>query len=243
MKSSNPASSQSSNRSALLFASAVFSFAVILLWQVLFDEVSYYLICTAVLIIAILPVLFRFEKKSVTSGEIALMATMIALAVASRAAFYLIPQVKPIAAVVVVSAVCFGAERGYLIGAFSAFVSNFLFGQGYWTPYQMMALGLVGLLSGIIFRFVKVNRFTLAAVGFVLSTVLYGLIVDLSTIFAVYGNNITLKGVLSVYGAGAPFSLIFGLTTAAFLLIFGEAFIKKLDRINTKYEIIKGIDE
>ena len=138
-----------------------------------------------------------------------------------------------------VSAVCLGPQRGYLIGAFSAFISNFIFGQGYWTPFQMAALGAVGLIAGLIFKVVKVNKITLAAVGFVLAFAVYGAIVDLSTIFMVYGSNVTLEGAAAIYLSGVPFSLVFGISTAVFLLIFGKQFIKKVERLDTKYGLIQ----
>ena len=50
-------------------------------------------------------------------------------------------------------------------------------------------------------------------------------------------GDMNIKSVLSVYLAGAPFNLIFGATTAVFLFLFGEVFIKKIDRINIKYGI------
>ena len=210
-------------------------------WQLLWaDRVNYYIVAVAVLLLSMLPFFISFEVKSVTSREITLTATLIALAVVSRAAFYLIPQVKPIAAVVIAAAVCLGAERGYIIGASSMFVSNFIFGQGIHTPFQMAALGLVGFIAGLLFKHLSANRYTLAAVGFLLSAVVYGLIVDMSTILVMYGEHITLAGVLSVYGTGALFSAVFGLSTALFLFLFGEPFIKKIKRLDTKYALIKN---
>lgn len=215
----------------------------IVLWNFLFKSVNYYVISAAILILSMLPFFISFEKKETTSGEISLMATLIALAVVSRAAFYLLPQVKPIAAVVVVSAVCLGAEKGYIIGAFSAFVSNFIFGQGYWTPFQMAALGAVGLISGLIFSRYKYKeknltfKIALSVVGFVLVFTVYGAVVDLSTIFMQLGNNITLSGVIAIYAAGAPFSFVFAVTTAVFLFLFGDVFIRKINRVTTKFGI------
>ena len=206
------------------------------LWQFfLSDSVNYYIVSVAVLVLSMLPFFISFEVKSITAREVTLTATLISLAVVSRAAFYLIPQVKPIAAVVIASAVCLGAERGYIIGAFSAFISNFIFGQGIHTPFQMVALGLVGFIAGLLFKKLAVNRWTLAAAGFVLACVLYGLIVDISTILVMYGEHLTLSGAATVYAAGVPFNIVFGLATAVFLFFFGVPFIKKIDRVNTKY--------
>lgn len=212
-------------------------------WQYFFGNVNYYIVSVVFLFLSMLPFFAGFEMKKVTPREITLISTLIALAVVSRGAFYLVPGIKPIAAVIVVSAVCLGAERGYIIGAFSAFVSNFIFGQGYWTPFQMVALGTVGLISGLLFSVVKANRWTMAVSGFILSSAVYGAIVDLSTILIMYGNNINIKSALSVYVSGAPFNFAFGISTAVFLFLFGEPFIKKINRINLKYELIKDAEQ
>lgn len=223
-------------KKAFLYITVALSLAFIVLWQFLFaDSVNYYIVSVVILITSMLPFFVSYEQKKVTARDITLTATLIALAVVSRAAFYLVPQVKPIAAVVIVSAVCLGAHKGYIVGAFSAFVSNFIFGQGMWTPFQMVALGTVGLLAGLIFRWLKVNRYTLSIVGFVLATVVYGAIVDMSTVLSAYGNNVTLKGALSIYASGAVFSLVFGGATAVFLFLFGMPFITKIERISKKY--------
>lgn len=223
-------------KKAFLYITVALSLAFIVLWQFLFaDSVNYYIVSVVILIASMLPFFVSYEQKKVTARDITLTATLIALAVVSRAAFYLVPQVKPISAVVIVSAVCLGAHKGYIVGAFSAFVSNFIFGQGMWTPFQMVALGTVGLLAGLIFRWLKVNRYTLSIVGFVLATVVYGAIVDMSTVLSAYGNNVTLKGALSIYASGAVFSLVFGGATAVFLFLFGMPFITKIERISKKY--------
>ena len=223
-------------KKAFLYITVALSLAFIVLWQFLFaDSVNYYIVSVVILIASMLPFFVSYEQKKVTARDITLTATLITLAVVSRAAFYLVPQVKPIAAVAIVSAVCLGAHKGYIVGAFSAFVSNFIFGQGMWTPFQMVALGTVGLLAGLIFRWLKVNRYTLSIVGFVLATVVYGAIVDMSTVLSAYGNNVTLKGALSIYASGAVFSLVFGGATAVFLFLFGMPFITKIERISKKY--------
>ena len=216
----------------------VFTMLGVIIWQLIFsDKINYYITSVAVLLLSMLPFFISFEIRRVSSREITLIASLVALAVVSRAAFYLIPEVKPIAAVVIASAVFLGAERGYIIGALSMFVSNFIFSQGIWTPFQMVAMGLLGFFAGIIFS-KKHGRWFLALYGLVSVIVIYGLIVDISTVLVSLGDNINLSGIISIYAAGFPFNLVFGVTTAVFLLVFGDGFIKKLQRLDTKYNIL-----
>ncbi|MGN0521915.1 MAG: ECF transporter S component [Eubacterium sp.] len=216
--------------------SAVFCLVLTVVWQIFSENKNYYLISVIILILSMLPFFASFEKKSHTSRQITLVASLVAIAVVSRAVFYLIPQVKPIAAVVIVSAACLGAEKGYLIGAFSAFISNFIFGQGIWTPFQMVALGFTGLIAGLLFSKIKINKINLSITGFVLAFIVYGIIVDASSVLMM-SSDLSIASVASVYAAGVPFSLVFGISTAVFLFLFGVPFAKKIERINIKYGI------
>lgn len=228
----------SKTKKYIYVALIIFACAFTVVWQMFFSQkTSYYFVAAVILLASTLPFFMGFEKSKPSAREMSLIAILIALAVASRAVFYLIPQFKPIGAVVIACAVCLGAERGYVIGAFSAFVSNFIFGQGIWTPFQMAALGMVGFVAGLIFKKIKPNRVNLALVGFLLTFALYGLIVDLSSVLTM-ATDYSLASVLAIYAAGVPFSAVFGGATALFLFLFGEDFIKKINRINIKYGII-----
>ena len=224
------------------FSAAILAVVITVLWQIFFSQTtSFYLTAAVILIFSILPFLLSYEKTLQSARELALISVLISLAVLSRAVFYLVPQLKPIGAVVIAAAVCLGAERGYVIGAFSAFISNFIFGQGIHTPFQMAALGLVGFAAGFIFKKIKPNRWLLAIVGFFLTFVLYGVIADTSSVIFL-ADHFTLASAAAVYAAGLPFSAIFGGATAVFLFLFGEEFIKKINRINIKYGIVQTED-
>ena len=221
-----------------LLICTVAGFVFIIIWQLFFTNTNYYLVAVVILILSMLPFFVSFEKSRPSARELTLIAGLIAVAVISRAVFYLIPQVKPIGAVVIVCGACLGAKRGYFIGAMSAFLSNFIFGQGIWTPFQMVAMGIVGLAAGLMFN-KKAKRIPMAIAGFVLCFAVYGLIVDLSSVLTMT-NDYSMMSVLSIYAAGVPFGLTFGATTAVFLLLFGEAFAKKINRIVMKYGILEG---
>ena len=221
-----------------LLICTVAGFVFIIIWQLFFTNTNYYLVAVVILILSMLPFFVSFEKSRPSARELTLIAGLIAVAVISRAVFYLIPQVKPIGAVVIVCGACLGAKRGYFIGAMSAFLSNFIFGQGIWTPFQMVAMGIVGLAAGLMFN-KKAKRIPMAIAGFVLCFAVYGLIVDLSSVLMMT-NDYSMMSVLSIYAAGVPFGLTFGATTAVFLLLFGEAFAKKINRIVMKCGILEG---
>ncbi len=214
---------------------AVICLEIIVIWQLFAKNTNFYIVALGILILSMLPLFVSFEKSRPSARQLALISSLIAIAVISRAVFYLVPQVKPIGAVVIVSGVCLGAKNGYIIGAFSAFISNFIFGQGMWTPFQMVAMGLIGMLSGLIFN-KRAQRIPLSIVGFLLVFVVYGLVVDLNTVL-MFTSDFSLGSVLAVYLAGVPFNLVFAASTAVFLLIFGEGFIKKINRITTKYAL------
>lgn len=220
---------------------AVSAMALLVIWQLFSADTNYYLVTAIIIILSMLPFFVSFEKSRPSARELTLIAGLIAVAVISRAVFYLIPQVKPIGAVVIVSGACLGAKRGYFIGAMSAFLSNFIFGQGVWTPFQMAAMGIIGLAAGMLFN-KKAKRIPMAVAGFILCFPIYSLIVDLSSVL-IMTDDYNIMSVLSIYAAGIPFGLVFGISTAVFLLLFGEAFAKKINRIVIKYGILEGENE
>lgn len=198
----------------------------------------YYLVSALILVLAMVPFFISFEKKNKAAREIVVLASLTALAVVSRAAFYMLPQVKPIAAVVIIAAVSFGYEVGFLVGALSMFLSNMLFGQGVWTPFQMVALGMVGLLCGLLFSSSKYksNRWIVGITGGLITFFVYGFIVDTHSVLMMV-SEYSLASVSAVYLAGVPLNFVFGATTAAVLILFGKAFCEKLDRLKRKYGI------
>ena len=88
-----------------------------------------------------------FEDRKPQAREVLLIAVMAAIAVVGRMAFFMLPQFKPVTAIVIITGISLGAEAGFLTGAVAGFVSNFFFGQGPWTPWQMFAFGIIVLPS------------------------------------------------------------------------------------------------
>ena len=107
--------------------------AVVVGGTLLFAEKQYAWISLCIALLACVPFFLHFERKSGSTQTLILIAAMVALSVVGRILFTPLPGFKPVTAMVVLTAVYFGSEAGFMTGALSAVISNFWFGQGPWT--------------------------------------------------------------------------------------------------------------
>ena len=201
---------------------------------------SGYLISSLLIILYIMvPFYLSFEKGKPQAREVVLIAVMVALAVVSRAAFFMVPQFKPMLAVIIIAGVCLGAQSGFLVGSMSAFVSNFLFGQGPWTPFQMLAWGLIGFFAGMLAANLLKSKspVALSIYGFFAVFLLHGGITDLWTLLGM-SSRPTLAMALTVYGTGFIFNIILAVATVIFLLLLTRPMIEKIQRVQRKYGLL-----
>ena len=188
-----------------------------------------------------IPFCMMFESRKPKAREIVVISVLCAIAVAGRAAFFMLPHFKPVAALLIITGVCFGGETGFLVGAVTAFVSNFIFGQGPWTPWQMFVYGIIGFLAGVLFKrgFLKNSKVSLCIFGFLATLVIYGGIMNPASII-MWQNKITWEMIASSYILGMPFDLIHALSTVVFLWFISGPMIEKLERIKVKYGLVKS---
>ena len=111
----------------------------------------YYLTSTLMILELLVPFFLAFEGRKPQARELVLIAVLCALAVAGRVAIP-IPNFKAIFAIVMITGIAFGPETGFLVGAVSALTSNFFYSQGPFTPWQMLAYGMGGMVFGLLFR-------------------------------------------------------------------------------------------
>ena len=190
---------------------------------------AYYLTSLAVLVECMLPFFVGFERRKPTSREVARVASLCALGVAGRAAFFMLPQFKPVLAITIISGVSFGCETGFLVGAVTMLTSNILFSQGPWTPWQMFAMGLCGAVAGIIFRR-KPNRVALCVYGGLSAVGIYGVIMNLSSA-VIWQSELTWQSVLTYLIAGFPMDCVHAAATVLFLWILNsKTFVSAFDR-------------
>lgn len=201
---------------------------------------KYYFISLIIILETMIPFMMIFESRKPEARELVIISTLCAIAVAGRSAFFMLPQFKPVVALVIISGVCFGGETGFLVGAVTGFVSNFFFGQSPLTPWQMFAFGIIGFLGGILFKkgMLGKTKIALCIFGGLATFVIYGGIMNPATV--VMGQaKLTLDAVVSSYIVGAPLDLIHALSTIFFLWFIAEPMIDKLERVKVKYGLIE----
>lgn len=204
-----------------------------------FGARKYYFISLLIILETLLPFGMMFEKRKPQARELVIISVLCALGVAGRAAFYMLPQFKPVTAIVIISGVCFGGETGFLVGAVTGFVSNFFFGQGPWTPWQMFAFGIIGFIGGVLFEkgLISKTRLSLCVFGFAATLVIYGGIMNPASVI-MYQEKITREMLVAAYASGLPFDLIHALSSAFFLWFISEPMIDKFERVKLKYGLI-----
>ena len=200
----------------------------------------YYIVSILIIVAAIGIFVWSFEKRKPKTREIVTLAVMTALAVVGRLAFFMTPQVKPCAAIIIITGVMLGRQSGFLCGALTAFVSGFFFGQGPWTPWQMIAFGIIGFLSGVLFSKKNIkyayNKWIISIYGFLATFVIYGFILDTATVF-MYTDTPKTETFVATYLSGIGFNLIHAASTFVVLFLISNATIKKLERLKIKYKM------
>lgn len=199
---------------------------------------QYYITVTLLIIELMLPLFLSFEGRRPQARELALLAVLCALAIAGRVVFP-IPHFKAVFAIIIVAAIAFGPEAGFMVGAITAFASNFFYGQGPFTPWQMMAYGAGGMLAGFCFGPGKFSRkpWVMAVFGFFTVLFWIGPLMDCSSIFLML-SRITWKAVITVFASGFFVNCCNALCTAAVLFFLGKPMLQKLHRVQLKYGLL-----
>lgn len=189
----------------------------------------YALISFLMVLCALLLFLAGFDRRELGTRRMILVSVMTALSVVGR----LLPVIKPITALTVLSALYLGKEAGFLVGALSAVLSNFIMGHGPWTPFQMLAWGLIGLFAGILAKPLQRSRLLLFGYG-LLSGAAYSLLLDVWTTVWTYGA-FTPGAYLAAISTALPYTVLYAVSNVLFLALFAKPVGDKLHRIEVKY--------
>ena len=200
---------------------------------------GYYITGTLIILELMIPFFMAFEGRKPQTRELVVIAVMCALAIAGRVVIP-IPNFKAAFAIIMLSGIAFGPEAGFMVGALTAFASNFFYGQGPFTPWQMFGYGAGGMLAGFCFRpkWLPRKNWVMAAFGFAAVLLWVGPLLDCSSIFLVL-PQITWSSVMAVFVSGFYVNASQAICTALILLLLGSALLEKLDRIKLKYGMME----
>lgn len=168
-----------------------------------------------------------------------LIAVLCALGVAGRAAFFMLPQFKPVMALTIISGVALGGETGFLVGAVTMLVSNILFSQGAWTPFQMFCMGIIGFSRRAVPQGAAAAQpGALCIFGALCALIIYGgLMNPVAALLA--RQELNWQTLVAYYITGFPVDCVHAAATCFFLLVLAEPMLEKLDRIKVKYGIVE----
>lgn len=184
-------------------------------------------VCGALLVI--------FEKKKTEVRKLVLIAVMTAMSVAGRMIFAPFPGFKPVTAMIVLTGMYLGCDAGFFCGALTALVSNFYFGQGPWTPFQMLSWGAVGALAGVLSDPLRRDRLVLMIYA-VAAGAIFSLFMDVYTTVWTIGAW-SWRFYLVALGSSAPYTAIYAVSNVIFLLALSKPVGDKLGRVVSKYSI------
>ena len=207
----------------------------------MFGDRLYLIVSVVLIVLAIVLFVRSFERKKPGTKDVVLISVMISLAVVGRLVFFMIPQFKPCAAIIIIAGIMLGKQAGFLSGILTAFISDFFFGMGPWTVWQMIAFGIIGVLSAVIFNEDRIEKMggygklILCIYGFVVTFFVYGLIMDTATVFMVTDKP-QWTTFVATYSAGVVFNMIHGISTFIFLYLMANPLSKKIKRVLVKYQ-------
>lgn len=216
---------------------AVGAMMILLLMMLLLKGQHYLWFSFGCLACSLLPAYWRFEHQQMGTRLLVFLAVIIALGVIGRVPLAAIPNVQLTSFVVMVSAISLGPELGFVSGSMIALVSNLFLGQGPWTPWQMLAWGLMGLLTGLFHNSQLKSQLWIIVIWGTLWGFWYGWILDLWYALA-YVRPLRFASFFLSFASSSLFDGIHAATNAISLLLLYRPWQRLMDRLMMKYKIL-----
>lgn len=204
-----------------------------------FGDRKYLFISMMTAVLSCIPFWTSLSREKYSAKKVVLIAVLVAIATVGRSVFFMFPGIKPMAAVVIVTGISLGAEAGFLTGSLTMLLSNMLFGQGPWTPWQMFSMGLIGLLAGLLAAAGKERmekRSSLCLLGLISPLVIYGGIMNFASLLMM-SYTINKESIIAIYLSGIPMDLLHAVSTVVFLAVGGKPMLEKIERVKKKHGI------
>ena len=177
-----------------------------------------------------------YERSRPPAKVVALVAALAALATIGRIAFAPIPNVKPTTDIALFAGYALGPVPGFAVGAVAALASNFFFGQGPWTPWQMLGWGVAGVIGGLVAKLAgrELGRLPLA-IACAFAGLVFGALLDLYQ--WTQGATHTLSAYLTWSATSLPYNLAHIMGNIAFCLLLGPTFVLSLRRYRRRFDV------
>ena len=205
--------------------------ALVLVGAMVFSERQHLIVSLGMACMALLFFLTGFEKRKTGGRRMVIVSVMTALCIVGR----FIPLFKPITALTVITAMYLGGEAGFLTGALAAALSNFYFGPGPWTAFQMLAWGFIGLIAGWMANPLKKHRWLLLVYG-VLAGAVYSLIMDVWNVLW-YGGGFDWTLYAASVATALPHTILYAVSNFVCLFFLAQPFGEKMERVKVKYGV------
>lgn len=225
------------NRTAVLGITLLVIFSYYILKSSGISELNWGFISILILSIGLL-FLYRWAQLlAVSTKELTLIATLIAVAALGRVPFAVIPGVQPTTFIIMMAACVFGPQAGFMVGAGAALLSNFFLGQGPWTPWQMLAWGLLGISTAYFYRLRVAKRIgVLAAFGFIWGFI-FGGIMNIH-FWLVFVYPLSLATYLATCVTSFYFDLFHAAGNCILIMVLSRPVIKILEDYKRKIKVL-----
>jgi energy-coupling factor transport system substrate-specific component len=192
-----------------------------------------------VLVVALALGVVALERGGDGAKEVALVATLGAVAAAGRVLFSPLPGVQPVTVTCIFAGATLGPRAGLAVGPIAGLISNSFLGQGPWTPPQMALWAAAGL-SGALLR-----PLCRRAVGLALVAGVWGLLFSWAMnvwFLASFGPELSWASFVLATGRSAPFDVAHAVGNVVFALAVGPALLRLLGRysLRVRTEVVMG---
>jgi len=174
--------------------------------------------------------------RTLSSREIAAVASLGALSAAGRVAFAAIPSVQPSTVLVICSGWVLGPAAGFTVGATTALVSNLFLGQGPWTVWQMLCWAAIGTVAGFLGQARHAKPVRSIIVYSVIAGFLFGWAMD-AWFWLSFVYPHTLGTFFVAIATGLGFDAMHAAGNAAFAALFAQRAVTLLGQFRSRMHV------
>lgn len=207
---------------------------------VLYQDQQYNTISMIIVCLSCIPFYFKYEHRKPQTREIVVLAIMVALTVVSRVVFMVTPNFKPMTVLVILCGMVFQKESGFLCGSLSALLSNFFFGQGPWTPFQMISWGFIGYGAGVLNTKQRLENNTLALYIYaIVSGIFFSMLMDVWAVMSL-DTTFNLQRYLASVVTSLPIMITYVISNVVFMVLLKDKMLQIFSRVKIKYRMMEG---